>query len=279
MGVFGTVDVRLGTVADTDGSVPIAFRLTERKRHAVTLSAAYSSDLGGSGGVTWTDRNVFGHAEQLTLSASIINLSGSATNGVGYDTGAQLAIPEFLHSQQTLQFSVDAIKQSLLAYDQTAESTGITLTRSLSKVWGASVGFTATQDAIIQPQELLILDKPSFYYTLFAIPLSLRYDSTDLSSPLLDATHGIRAALTVTPTLSLGPPNATYVISQLRASAYLDLHEFSWTAPGRTVIAVRGLYGYAQGADVIDLPPTSVFMPGGVAPCAGTVSSPSGRSS
>ena len=80
---------------------------------------------------------------------------------------------------------------------------------------------------------------------------------------MLDPTHGIRAALTVTPTLSLGPPNATYVISQIRASAYLDLHDLSWTAPGRTVIAVRGLYGYAQGANVIDLPPDQRFYAGG----------------
>jgi translocation and assembly module TamA len=133
----------------------------------------------------------------------------------------------------------------------------------LSKVWTASVGFSTTQDQIDQPQELFVLDKSSFYYTLFAIPLSVRYDSTDLSSLLLDPTHGMRAALTVSPTLSLGPPNATYVISQIRASAYLDLHDLSLTAPGRTVIAVRGLYGYAQGANVIDLPPDQRFYAGG----------------
>jgi translocation and assembly module TamA len=266
MGVFGTVDIRLAAVPDPDGSVPVTFNLTERKRHAVTLNAAYSSDLGGSGGVTWTDRNLFGHAEQLNLTASIINLNGSDTNGVGYDTGAQLLMPEFGHSQQTLQFSLNAIKQSLLAYDQTAETAGVSLTRKISKVWSASVGFTATQDTIYQPQELFVphIDQSTFYYTLFATPLSLSYDTTDLSSPLLDPTHGMRAALTVSPTLSLGPPNATYVISQIRASAYLDLHDLSLTAPGRTVIAVRGLYGYAQGVDsVIDLPPDQRFYAGG----------------
>jgi translocation and assembly module TamA len=265
MGVFGTVDVRLGTQPDANGEVPVTFRVTERKRHEVILGAAYSSDLGGSGTVTWSDRNVFGHAEQLDLTASIINLNGSATTALGYDTGAKLTLPEFLHPQQTLQFSLDAIKQSLLAYDQTAETAGITLSRTLSKVWSASAGFTTKVDTIYQPQEVFVanLNKSTFYYTLFAIPLSLRYDSTDLSSLLLDPTHGIRAALTVAPTLSLGPPNATYVISQIRASAYLDLHDLSLTAPGRTVIAVRGLYGYAQGATVTDLPPDQRFYAGG----------------
>jgi translocation and assembly module TamA len=263
MGVFGTVAVSIPPAPDPDGSVPVTFRLTERKRHAVGWGAAFSSDLGGSGTVTWTDNNVFGHAEQLNVTASIIDLSGGAANGAGYNTGAQLIVPELQHPQQTLQFSLNALKQSLLTYDQTAETAAVTLTRTLSKVWSASVGFTTTEDQIYQPQEVFVLDKNTFYYTLFAIPLSLRYDSTDLSSPLLDPTHGMRAALTVSPTLSLGPPNATYVISQIRASAYLDLHDLSLTAPGRTVIAVRGLYGYAQGANVIDLPPDQRFYAGG----------------
>jgi translocation and assembly module TamA len=266
MGVFGTVIVDTAKTPDPDGSVPVTFRVSERKRHAVVLDARYSTDLGGSGGVTWTDNNLFAHAEQLTVNASIINLNGSATNGVGYDTGARLAIPEFLNPQQTLQFSLTAIKQPLLIYDQTAETAGITLTRNLSKIWSASAGFTATEDQIYQPQEQFVigdLDRKTFYYTLFAVPLSLRYDSTDLSSPLLDPTHGMRAALTVSPTLSLGPPNATYVITQIRASAYLDLHDLSLTDPGRTVIAVHGLYGYAQGAKVTDLPPDQRFYAGG----------------
>jgi translocation and assembly module TamA len=229
------------------------------------LHAAYSSDLGGSAGVTWTDRNLFGHAEQLNLNASVIDLNGSAANGAGYNIGAQLILPEFAHPQQTLQFSLTALQQSLLTYDQTSETAGVTLTRTLSKIWTASVGLTATEDQITQPQELYVpdLDKAVFNYTLLAIPVSLRYDSTDLSSPILDPTHGMRAALTVAPTLSLGPPNSTFVISQLRASAYLDLHTLSLTAPGRTIIAVHGLYGYAQGASVTGLPPDQRFYAGG----------------
>ena len=264
MGVFGTVDVRLATQADANGAVPVTFRVTERKRHAVTLGAAYSSDLGGSGTVTWSDLNLFGSAERLDLSASIINLNGSATNGIGYDTGAKLTLPQFLHPAQTLQISLDAIQQSLIAYDQTAETAGVTLTRTLSKVWSASIGFTTTQETITQPEEAPYFDgRNTFYYTLFAIPVSIRYDSTDLNSPLLDPTHGIRAAVTVAPTESLGPPDATYVISQIRASAYLDLHDLFGTGPGRSIVAVRGLYGYAQGATVIDLPPDQRFYAGG----------------
>jgi translocation and assembly module TamA len=83
LGVFAAVTVRLGEEPDSQGRVPVTFTMRERLRHAVALNAGYSSDLGGSAGVTWTDRNVRGNAEQLTLSAKIINLGGTATTGLG----------------------------------------------------------------------------------------------------------------------------------------------------------------------------------------------------
>jgi translocation and assembly module TamA len=83
--------------------VPVTFKVRERLRHAIAVSAAYSSDLGGSGGVTWTDRNVFGNAEQLTLAAKVINLGGgSSTTGIGYDTSAKLLLPDFGRRDQSL---------------------------------------------------------------------------------------------------------------------------------------------------------------------------------
>ena len=73
LGVFAAVNVEVGTKADGTGGVPITFRMRERLRHSINVTAAYSTDLGGSGGVTWGDRNVFGNAEQLTVSTSLLN--------------------------------------------------------------------------------------------------------------------------------------------------------------------------------------------------------------
>ena len=44
----------------------------EYERHAVTLGAAYSTDLGGSVSASWSDRNLFGNAEVLTLGVAEI---------------------------------------------------------------------------------------------------------------------------------------------------------------------------------------------------------------
>ena len=262
-GVFGTVDATLGTQADESGRVPVTFTVSERKRHAVSLNAAYSSDLGGSGGVTWSDRNFLGGGEQLKLSASVININGDATNGVGYDVGALLTLPRFMRNTQSLQLSLTAINQSLQAYDQTAETAAATLTRRFGSQWSASVGLSATQESIHQPQEALLLGRDTFHYTMFALPLGLNYDSTALPTPVADPTHGVRMGATVAPTLSLGPSNATFIISQFHISTYLDFDQLLGEDAGRTVLALRGLGGFAQGASDIDLPPDQRFYAGG----------------
>jgi len=269
LGPFAAISVQAGTAVDATGGVPITFLLRERKRHAVSLNAAYSTDLGGSGGVTWSDRNVFGNAEQLSVAASALNLGGSATTGIGYDTSVKFTKPDFGHRDQSLQFSVGAIKQSLQAYDQKAVTSGVTLTRKLSSVWTASAGVATANEQVIQesatpiPPGTLIYPQVTYNYTLVALPLTLSYDSTHLASPLDDPLHGMRDSLSITPTQSLGHPNASFIISQIKLAAFFDLHGLGFTDPGRSVLAARALAGEAQGAGEFSLPPDQRFYGGG----------------
>ncbi len=256
LGPFAVVSVQVGQAVDASGGVPITFALHERKRHAVTLNAAFSSDLGGSGGVTWSDRNVFGNAEQLNIAANVINLGGSDTTGVGYDTSAKFIIPDVGHRDQSLQIAVGAIKQYLQAYDQRAVTSAVSLTRKLSSVWSASAGVATSDEQIIQ-------NGGTYNYTLVALPLTVSFDSTHLGAPLDDPTHGMRDSLTVTPTQSFGHPNATFMISQIKLAAYFDLHAVGLGDPGRSVLAIRALAGEAQGAGELSLPPDQRFYGGG----------------
>jgi translocation and assembly module TamA len=256
LGVFSAISVQVGTAIDNLGRVPLTFQMHERLRHAASISAAYSSDLGGSSGVTWGNRNIFGNAEQLNLSASIINLGGSDTTGLGYDTSVKYILPEFGHRDQSLQLAVGALKQSLQAYDQTAGTAGVTLFRKISSIWSGSVGLSVTQERIIQ--EGTTLD-----YTLVAAPLNILFNSTNLASPLDDPRRGMRAALTITPTRALGQASATFIITQATIAEYLDLHGLGLTDPGRSVLAMRALAGVAQGAGEFSLPPDQRFYGGG----------------
>ncbi|HLY53602.1 MAG TPA: BamA/TamA family outer membrane protein, partial [Steroidobacteraceae bacterium] len=268
LGVFSAVTVQLAAAPDAGGGVPVTFQFRERPEHAVNLNGGYSSDLGGSAGVSWTDRNLRGNAEQLTLSAQVINLGGTATTGAGYDTSAKYLLPDFAHRDQSLQFAVGAVKQALQAYDQTAQTAGVTLNRKLSGVWSASAGVSAEHENIVQ-------EGTTRLYTLYALPLGLLYDSTHLASPLTDPTHGARASLSVAPTLSRGQPNTAFYVLQATFALYLDLDRLLHEERGRSVLALRVLAADALGigevAEVIggktmvvpDLPPDQRFYAGG----------------
>jgi translocation and assembly module TamA len=256
LGVFATVTVHEAATPDSDGRMPLTFEVRERRRHAVTATAAYSSDLGGSVGATWSDRNVFGSGEQLNLSATALNLGGTISTTIGYDVLAQYVKPDFLQRDQALQFSVRALHQNLEAYDQTALIAGTLLTRKLSSLWNVGAGVTWTREEIVQ-------QKMDTFYTLLALPLSAKYDTTGISNPLLDPLHGVRSTLSVTPTESYGGEHSGFVVIQANASTYLDLGAFAGGREGHTVLALRGLAGSMVGAGQFSLPPDQRFYAGG----------------
>jgi translocation and assembly module TamA len=161
-----------------------------------------------------------------------------------------------------LQFAVGAIKQSLIAYDQKAVTAGVSLTRKLSTIWTASVGVATAQEQVLQ-YELDEPDQVNRDYTLIMLPLTVTYDTTDLPSPLDDPTHGMRDSVSFTPTRSISDQSATFLISQLRVGAYFDIAQPFGGVPGRSVLAMRGLIGLAQGAGEYSLPPDQRFYGGG----------------
>jgi translocation and assembly module TamA len=256
LGVFAEINVRLGTEVDGSGGVPITFRVREGLRRTIGFTAAYSTDLGGSGGITWSNKNLFGNAEQLQFAASVINAGGNATNGIGYDTSLKYILQDVGRRDQSLQFAVGAVKQSLQAYDQTAQTASVNLKRKLNMLWSVSAGVTYTNEEILQVGV-------ARHYTLVALPLNATYDTTGLISPLDDPTHGLRGSLTVAPTHSIGNPSATFVVNQLYLATYFDLDHWLPTDPGRSVLAARATVGAAAGSGSIDLPPDQRFYAGG----------------
>jgi translocation and assembly module TamA len=256
LGVFSSVTVKLGDQVSADGTLPVTFILAERPGHSIGFSAAYSTDLGGLLKTTWSDRNLFGQAEQLNLSVAGTGFGGSDVNGLGYDLSAQFIKPDFLQRDQSLQIDVSAIKEDLEAYNQTAQTLGASVTRKLDPSWSATIGVKATRDLVEQEGD-------SRLYHLVGLPLTLRYDSTGLTDPLKDPLSGVRAALNLTPTLSVGNGLREFLSAQISGSAYYDLSHFDLSEAGRSVLAVRGLVGSIQGATQVDLPPDQRFYGGG----------------
>ncbi|MBV9654649.1 MAG: outer membrane protein assembly factor [Acetobacteraceae bacterium] len=256
-GVFSSVVVTPATQLDPAGELPVTFKVMERPKHAVSFGAAYSTDLGVYATATWTDRNLFGNAEQLNITAGFTG-GGSAQPRPGYNLSGQFIKPDFLARDQSLQVDLGAVKQSFDAYDQTALLGDVLLNRKLSEHWSGSAGVAGEIEKITQEG----VDRN---YTLVGIPVSAKYDS---SNNLFEPTEGIRGILSVTPTESLGNTNATFVILQASGSTYIDM---PWLGgePGRSVLAFRGLVGDAEGASQFELPPDKRFYAGGSATVRG----------
>ena len=262
LGVFSGVSVRAGAGIAPDGSIPITYDFQERPEHVVGITGAFSTDLGGSLTTTWSDRNLFGNAEQLNLSAAGTGLGGTDVNGLGYDVSAQFLKPDFLQRDQTLELDLAALSQDLEAYNQRAITAGASIHRKLSPLWTVSVGLSAERERITQ-------EGVTRNYTLIGVPLSLKYDSTDLTNPLDSPTHGVRASFAATPTQSLGGKSSTFVILQATGSTYLDLGHYWFGTTGRSIFALRGLVGSVQGAGQFELPPDQRFYGGGSATVRG----------
>lgn len=254
LGVFSSVSAQTGKQLDAEGRIPVNFDVVERQRRAVNLGAAYSTDLGASFSGAWLHRNLFGNAEQLNLSAAVMQLGGNSATGIGYKGGADFSKPDFLRRDQSLQIGLDAIKQSLDAYDMKAVQAELLLNRKLSKKWHGSYGIAAQQSRITQ--EGVTRD-----YTLLSLPLTLKFDSSN--SPL-EPTEGSIATFSVTPTASLAGGGKPFVTMQVSGSTYLDLGK-----PGRSVLALRGLIGDTEGASQFELPPDRRFYAGGSATVRG----------
>jgi translocation and assembly module TamA len=253
IGVFSVVRIEPAKQLDAQGRLPLTVSVTERPLHAVDAGIGYSTDLGVNFNLGWHDRNLFGNAEQLNLTA-MMQLGGDAVTKPGYQFGAQFIKPDFLRRDQSLEIDLNAVDQSLQAYDQDALEEKIAINRKLSKEWTASIGISGEQEKIAQEGE-------TRHYNLIGLPLVFKYDSTN---NLLDPTKGIRATLSATPTEALGSGSTSFVILQAAASTYLDL-----SGNGRSVLALRGLVGEVPGQGTFALPPDQRFYAGGSATVRG----------
>jgi len=248
LGVFSQVRAMPAEHLNAQGQLPVTFDVAERKLHSVDISAAYSTDLGPNFNVGWHDRNLFGNAEQLNITAGN-QFGGTAVTKPGFLAGIQFIKPDFLARDQSLEADLNIIDQSLQAYEQKAVTEKIAINRKLSDHWTGSVGVLGEQENITQ-------ESVERHYNLVGLPVTAKYDDTD---SLFDPTKGIRVVLSATPLESLGGyHNSAFAIVQASGSTYFD---FSGT--GRSILAVRGLIGEASGASVFSLPPDQRFYAGG----------------
>ncbi|HVE21220.1 MAG TPA: BamA/TamA family outer membrane protein [Acidocella sp.] len=249
LGVFSAVTPLPQDELAPDGQVPILFRVTQQKLHAVTFSGSYATDVGMTIGASWENRDLFSHAETLTFTAAANGLGGTGTVAPGYDLKAVFAKPDYYMRGQTLTASLEALDESLNAYDRTAIVAGVQVSRPLTPHITLSTGPRFVTERVVQ-------NSTARSYVLAQLPTILAYNTTD---SVLEPTRGVIASLSLTPTEPLaGTASAPFLIAYASASTYLAVEP-----KGRGIIAVRGQVGTIQGASQFQVPADQRFYAGG----------------
>lgn len=254
-GVLAWARLAPGTQPDAQGRLPLTLEVAERPPRVLRFAGAWSSDEGGTLSTSWTHRNLFGRAEQLTLRGEIGRLGDHGFGDLSYLANATLRIPDLWLRDLDLRLGLGAVSESLEAYDREAATGGLALERRLSELVSGSAGVAVERSRITQdglPQD----------YWLLSLPLTLAYDTTD--EPL-DPRRGLRLSALVTPTQALDADGQGFVLGRLSGSAYWDLGGALRpdAGAGRSVLAGRFVLGSIVGAAPDAVPPDWRFYAGG----------------
>ncbi len=150
LGVFASVEVTPADRLDTDGTIPVAITVSERKPRVIGASVTYSNTEGLGSGVHWTHRNLFGGAEQLKLSASISRLLDGA-----FDPDFRLAgnfrKPAVLDPMTDFTLRVAGYRETTDAYRVTALESEVGLEHTFSDTLSGSLGVEVARSRTVEP--------------------------------------------------------------------------------------------------------------------------------
>lgn len=201
----------------------------------------YESDRGVGGQAFWEHRNLLGSGEKLRTELSLWEDRQNAR--------LNFTKPAFLQRGQSFTAETWLRSEDTDAYYQQAAWAGVGIERRLSRRWWATVKASAEGGELRDPKH------PRKGYTMFGLPLGLRYDSTN---NLLDSTRGIRAKLGITPYEGQYGKEFSALLTRLDTSAYVPLK-----ADDSIVLAARASTGTIWRDDAMTVPASIRFYSGG----------------
>jgi len=159
LGVFDSVRVVPGDHIDPDGTIPIDIIVTERKRRVIGATASYSNTEGAGVDVFWANRNLWGGAESLRLSAGVSRIFDSAFNDPDFRLAANFKKPAVFDPMTDFTLRAEAFRETTDAYRVTTAETEVGLTHVFSDTVSGAARFelerTRTEDAIPEEDYLI----------------------------------------------------------------------------------------------------------------------------
>jgi len=259
----GSVRLTEASKLDANGNLPITLNVEDRLPYAIGASAKYSTTEGPASQVYWEDRDVFGGAERLRLSADIFyappndglvqTWGAFKPDDIGGRLAASFIKPALGGSRNDLLVDVVGERVStnndnFIGYTAQDVDGTVALRHRFTDALSVQAGIEAQTGKTTD-----ILGE--IHYTVVGVPLSATYDTTDSK---LDPTRGFRINASVTPFPTFLGSTLNLVEMKARGSAYYSLDEDS-----RYILAGRVGLGSLTGAALDEVPANLRFYAGG----------------
>lgn len=249
-GVYDTVSVSLAPKdkALADGLRPVIVTVSDRKARTVELAANYSTTDGPGADAKWIHYNRFHRADTTTLTARLARLDSRLE--------AELALPHWRRSQQTLKLNTSVFRDDTDAYVETGFHVGADLTRKLRttvyRTYGVSLDLSQVDSPTTVNGVTTDVEQNFATFTL------LGAQAWDHSDNMLDPTKGWRLDARAEPTAITGDLTMAFLKVQAQTTAYLPFGQGA-----RTVLAGRFKAGQILGGTMPEVPASNRFYAGG----------------
>jgi translocation and assembly module TamA len=248
-GLFSTVRITPTVDPDNPQDVRMTIDVTERLHRTIGVGLAYNTSQGPAARVFWENRNLFGNAEYLRLSAEggqqILGFRGNFRR------------PDFLTIDQDFLATAEVADDTPVAYHSRRAIISAGLERRFSPLLTGGIALQVTKANVTQLADVnsITAAQRTQHYSLVGLPVYLKLDETD---NLLNPTRGYRAQFATTPSQTFSGPNLTFISSLVSGSTY-----WAVGAEQRAVLAGRLAVASLEGAPLFQLPADQRIYAGG----------------
>jgi len=245
-GLFSTVQITPTADPEHPGEARMTIDATERVHRTIGAGLAYNTSQGFGARAFWENRNLFGNAENLRLSAEV---------GQQLDVfRANFRRPDFLAIDQDLLATAEVANDIPVAYNSRRELATVGIERRLDHWLTGGISLLAQKANVTQLANITPMTGTQ-HYELAGLPAYIKLDETD---NLLNPTTGYRAQINVTPAHTFSGSHLTFSTNLLSGSTYWPLG-----SEQRAVLAGKLALGSLDGAPLSQLPSDQRIYAGG----------------
>ncbi len=226
-----------------EGELPMQLEMTERKPRTFRAGVRNRTDTGPGGKVEWEHRTLFGEGEHFRASLD--------ADMVKQELLASFRKPSFLMDKASLLVEERLVREHDDAYEGETLVSSVGMEYQLSKSLSAGMGVSYRFSRIRDADE----EKDNELFGLFSVPAYLRWDNRN---DILNPTTGWRFDVSGAPYLDTLGTASDFLQGQISYT-----HSVRLVGEDTLILAMRGLLGSTQGAQLDDVPRNVRFYAGG----------------